>query len=127
MKEKRPILVSFIVDLNFLNAFLLIVSLFPTFVKQLGITTPTPNFPSIIIKVLAVLILLIISYGLLRLRIWGYWLMIAYNMFFLVVSVIFLLKLAEQSFYNQGFIVSVLGLTLTFPVKRYFIKESEST
>ena len=127
MKEKRPTLVTFIVDLNFLNAFLLIVSLFPTFIKQLGIIAPTPTFPSIIIKVLAGLILLIISYGLLRLKIWGYWLMIAYNMFFLVVSVIFLLKLTEHSFYNPGFEVSVLGLMLTFPTKRYFIKKDEST
>jgi len=126
MKEKRPILVTFIADLNFLNVFLLIVSFFPKFTNRFGIITPAPTFYSVTIKVLVILILLTISYGLLRLKKWGYCLMITYNMFFLIVSMIFLLKLTEQSFYNPGFIVSIIGLTLTFPAKRYFYKENES-
>jgi uncharacterized membrane protein (DUF2068 family) len=127
MKEKRPILISYIVDLNLLNVFLVILSLFPKFTNRFGIITPTPTFLSVTIKVLVILVLLIISYGLMRLKRWGYWLMITYNMFFLVVSVIFLLKLTGQSFYNPDIIVSILGLILTFSAKRYFIKEHKST
>jgi len=127
MKEKRPMVVSFISDLNFLNVFLLIILLFPKFTKRFGVITPTPTFFSVAIKVLLILILLTISYGLLRLKKWGYWLMITYNMFFLVVSIIFLLKLTEQSFYHPGFIESILGLIITFPAKRYFIKANQPT
>jgi uncharacterized membrane protein (DUF2068 family) len=87
---------------------------------------PTPTFSGVTIRVLVILILLTISYGLLRLKRWGYWLMIVYNMFFLIVSIIFLLKLTGQSFYNPGYIVSILGLSLTFSAKRYFIKENKS-
>ena len=94
MKGKRPVLVSYIVDLNFLSVLLLIISLFPKFTKQFGIITATSTFYNVTIKILVILILLTISYGLLRLKRWGYWLMITYNMFFLVVSIFSLLKLA---------------------------------
>lgn len=127
MKEKRPILVSYIVDLNFLNGILLILSLFPKLTKQFGIITPTPTFFNVTIKVFVILILLIISYGLLRLKRWGYWLMITYNMFFLVVSIIFSLGLTGQSVYNPSYIGPILGLILTFSAKRYYIKEIKST
>ena len=127
-KEKRPALVSFIADLNFLNAFLLIVSLFPipNFAERFGIYfKPSPTFSEGVIRLLVAIILLIIAYGLLRLKSWGFWSMIAYNCFFLVISMIFLLKLTNQSFYNPGYIASIIGLTLTFSAKRYFVKQNE--
>lgn len=127
MKEKRPVLVSYIVDLNFLSILLLIISLFPEFTKQFGIITPAATFFNGTIKGLIILILLIISYGLLRLKRWGYWLMITYNMFLIVVPIISLLRLTKQSFYNPGFIVSILGLTLTLSAKRYFVNENKAT
>jgi len=127
MKQKRPVLVSFITDLNFLNVLLIIDSLFHMNTNQFGIITPAPTFFNVTTKVLVILILLTVSYGLLRLKRWGYWLMITYNIFFLVISIIFLLKLTKQSFYNPGFIISILGLTLTLSAKRYFIKENKST
>ena len=122
MKEKRPALVSYIVDLNFLNAFLLIISLFPKFTKLIGIITPTPTFFNVITRVLSILMLLIISYGLLRLKRWGYLLMIAYNMFFLIISIVSLSNPTWQSSYNSSFIISILGLMLSFSATRYFIK-----
>jgi len=123
MKE-RPMLVTFISDLNFLNVFLLIISFFPEFTKRFGLIMLTPTFFGNSIKVLVIFILLIISYGLLKLKNWGYWLMIAYNMFFLLTSILAALKVTGQSFYNLGYIPSILGLILTFPAKRYFIKET---
>lgn len=129
MRVKSPILVTFIGDLNFLNVFLLIISFFPKpkFTEQFGIYfSPTPNFSEGIIRILMVISLLIISYGFLKLKRWSYWLMIAYNLFFLVVSIIFLLTKNMQSYNNTpGFITSLLGLIITFPSKRYFIKENE--
>ncbi|APC42038.1 hypothetical protein [Clostridium estertheticum] len=60
MNEKRPILVTYITDLNFLNVFLLIMSLFPRFTKQFGIVTATPTFSNVTIKAFFLLILLTI-------------------------------------------------------------------
>ncbi|SHO51793.1 hypothetical protein SAMN02745217_03341 [Anaerocolumna xylanovorans DSM 12503] len=124
MKKNRPVLVQYIADLNFLNAFLLIVSLFPNFTKRFGVITPEPTLFNVSYRIFATLILITISYGLLRLKKWGYWLMIAYNMFFLSMSVILLFKLTKQSIYSPGFIISILGLSLTLSAKRYFMKEN---
>lgn len=130
MKEDRPVLVTYIADLNFLNAFLLIVSLivslFPEFMRQYGVITPEPAFFSVLTRIFAIVTLLIISYGLLRLKKWGYRLMVAYNMFYLAVSVINLIRFTERSLNFSGLIVSVLGLSLILPAKRYFIKADES-
>lgn len=124
MKENRPALVQYIVDLNFLNAFLLAASLFPKFWKHFGVITPSPTLSNVIFRIFEALILISISYGLLKLKKWGYWLMIAYNLVFLSMSVIFLFMPAKQSLYYPGVIISILGLSLIFSAKRYFIKES---
>ncbi|GCD12806.1 hypothetical protein [Clostridium tagluense] len=127
MSEKRPILITYVGDLNFLSAFLLIISLFPKFTERFGIySIPTPTFLDGIIKVLMVMILLIISYGFLRLKRWGFWLMITYDVFFLILPIIFLLKHNGQSIYAQGLIPSALGLIITLPTKRYFTQKIES-
>ncbi|MBZ9686303.1 hypothetical protein G9F72_008165 [Clostridium estertheticum] len=128
MSEKRPVLITYVRDLNFLNAFLLIVSLFPKFTERFGIySIPTLTFSDGIIRVLMVIILLIISYGFLRLKRWGFWLMITYDIFFLVLPIILLLKQNGQSYYAQGLIPSVLGLLIALPTKQYFTKKIESS
>ena len=127
MKEKRPILVTYISDLNFLNAFILLVSLFPTFLKRFGIIMVNTTSSNVPIRVFIIVILLTISYGLLRLKRWGYLLMIAYNMILLILSIISILKLSEKSVYSPVFIVPIIGLALTFSAKRYFMKENTST
>lgn len=128
MREKRPALISFIVDLNLLNVFLLILSFFPKpkFLERYGIYfNPTPAFLEGIIIVLMVITLLIISYGLLNLKRWSFWLMMAYNCFFLVLSILCLLKISVHSYCTPGFIASILGIVITFPAKRYFSKKVE--
>jgi len=69
--------------------------------------------------------MLIISYGYFRLKKWGYGLMITYNLFFLVLSMIFIALKIKNSYNTQGIIQSLVGLIITFPSKRYFIKENE--
>lgn len=124
MKQKRPLLITFILDLNLLSAFLLIISLSPKFAKHVGIySMPSSNFSEKIIKTLMVIVLLIISYGFLRLKRWSFFLMLTYNIFFIVVAIIFLLNQNGQSAYAEALIPSVLGLILTIPTKRYFPKK----
>ncbi len=123
MKAKRPALVSYIADLNFLNAFLLLASLFPALVRKIGVIVPSLTVFNVIVRLFVIVSLLVISYGLLSLKRWGYQLMIAYNMLFLVISIISLFQLTKHPFfYNPGFIVSVLGLSLSFSAQRYFKK-----
>ncbi|AOR25117.1 hypothetical protein [Clostridium taeniosporum] len=122
MITKRPLLVTFIGDLNLFNAFLLIISLFPTpkFLEQYITVIPICDLKDFIIRILMIISLLIISYGFFKLKKWGYWLMIGYNLFFLVISIIGLLTKNNQL--GNYFIGSLLALIVTFPSKQYFIK-----
>lgn len=127
MKVQRPVLVTFIGDLNLLGAFLIIVSLLPIrkFIEQFGIfIIPISNFLDGTIRILSIIGLLTISYGYFRLKRWGYLAMISYNLFFFVLSIIFMLTQIKSSYNMQGFIQSLLGLIIAFPSKRYFIKEN---
>jgi hypothetical protein len=130
MRLKTPILVTFIADLNLLSAFLGIVALLPTskFLDQIGIyATPISNFLDTLIRILIVIINLAIAYGYFKLKRWGYFVMLTYNLFFLVLSIIFILKPNIALYTTPSLIPSVLGLTLTFPSKRYFIKEYKAS
>ena len=127
MRVKRPELVTFIGYINLFSVFLLILSFFqrPKFTEKFGVYfTPTPDFLEGIIKILMIICLSIICYGFLKLKTWGYWLMVAYYLFFLVVSMIFLLKQNGHSYNTPGYITSLLALMIIFPSKRYYIKEN---
>jgi uncharacterized membrane protein YozB (DUF420 family) len=128
MEAKRPILVTFIGDLALLNAFLGIVALLPIkeFIEQFGIyINPRYNFLDGIISILCVISLLTISYGYFKIKRWGYWALLTYNLFFLTFSLIFILTENKNLYNTPSIIASLLGLMLTFSSKRYFIKENE--
>lgn len=126
MRVKNPALVTVIGDLNILSAFFIIASFFPKFMEQFGFyIIPIHSISEGIIRMLEVISLLIITYGFLRLKKWGYWLMITYNLFFLVVSIVSILSHNKQ--FDLSFIPSLLALNITFPSKRYFIEENQSS
>ena len=130
MKLKRPVVVTFIGDLNLLGAFLIIISFFPIpkFIEQYGVSIiPISDLLDATIRILSVLAMLIISYGYFRLKKWGYGLMLTYNLFFLVLSMVFIALKIKNTYNTQGIIQSLVGLIITFPSKRYFTKESEDT
>lgn len=120
MKQERPLLVTYITDLNIINIVLLIVSLFPKLTKRVGIITNPPTVNNVITRVMIILILLVATYGLLRLKRWGYWLMLAYNLIFLIESIVSLIK---GNYNILNFIIPILGISLTLSAKQYFIKE----
>lgn len=124
MKSKNPMLVTVIGDLNILSAFFIIASFFPAprFIAQFGFSfIPIHSISEGIIRILEVISLLVITYGFLRLKKWGYWLMVTYNLFFLIVSIVSILSYNKQ--FAPFFIPSLLALNITFPSKRYFIEE----
>lgn len=129
MKSKRPLLVTFIGDLLFITAFFGLLSFLPTpsFLEQFGFSfIPIHNFYDFIIRLLEVIILFTISYGFFKVKRWGYYSMICYNLFLLSLSILLTVthtKISEGSLaYN--FIPSLLLLFLTYPSKRYFLGES---
>lgn len=123
MKNKRPVLVSFIADLNILNCLLLLLTFFPDLAKRLGIIVPTLDIFSIVKNILMIILLSVTTYGLLKLRKWGYWLMVAYNMFFLIISILLVLRIIKLEHFYQNLVPSIIGIYLIFSAKRYFIKE----
>ena len=108
MKLKRPVLITFIGDLNLLGAFLIIISFFPipNFIEQYGVSViPIVDLLDATIRILSVLAMLIISYGYFRLKKWGYGLMITYNLFFLVLSMIFIL-----TFWGINYLIKFIAI-----------------
>lgn len=128
MRENRPFIITFIGDACVLSASLLILSLFPNITEGIGIYySPLPTFlkvpflSEVIMKVIISLILLIISYGYLSLKRWGYWLMVSFNVYFLVGSIISFQQSGQQSFY-QNPIGIIIGLIFILPTIKYFDK-----
>lgn len=121
MSEKRPMIITFIGDVSLLSAVLLIVSLFTNFSERFEFYTPIDTFSDYTVKILVSMILIIISYGFFKIKIWAYWLTITYNISFLVIYIIFSLKQNSELYYGPTFILLVLMLIITLPTKKYFI------
>lgn len=128
MRENRPLIITFIGDGCVFSAFLLILSLFPNITERIGIYSPPlptflkiPFLSEVIMEVIISLILLIISYGYLRLKRWGYWLMVSFNVYFLVGCIISFQQSGQQSFY-QNPIAIIIGLIFILPTIKYFDK-----
>src|SRR5471030_1444575 len=99
--------------MSILSAFALILSLFPHFKD---FVKPLPNYskvplPEDVITGLVVIVILITSYGYLRLKRWGYWLMASVNLYFLVGWIIS---------YKQIPILVIIDLIFFLPTIKYF-------
>lgn len=126
MKEKRPMLVTFIADLTLFYAFLFILAVLPIhkiFEKVNIYFSPMSGFIDWVITILNIIILLTIAYGYYKIKGWAYYLLLSYNLFFLTTSIIFMLTQTKPQYSMPGFTECFLGLMLTYPSKRYFIKQ----
>lgn len=122
MKERRPLIITFIGYTYILGASVSILSLFPKLLERFGVyVIELPILSNSIMQVLMPIILLIISYGYLRLKRWGYWLMIIDNIFFLVVYII-IYQQSKELFPFQKAIITFIALVFIFPTKKYFGK-----
>lgn len=125
MKAKNPALVTVIGDFNILYIFFIIISFLkvPKFNGNLDLSfINIQSFSEGIIRVLEVVSLSIITYGFLKLKKWGYWLMVTYYLFLLIVAIISILS--HNKLYAAFIIPALFALNLIFPSKRYFIKEN---
>ena len=128
MNKKRPYIVTFIGDIFLLSAILsLIIVIFPDFIAKLGFhMMPIPIFSVRIMSILLPTIALIASYGYLRLKKWGYWLIVIYCVFFLVVNIIWCL-ISRQLYLSMNFIFILIELIFIIPTKNYFDKKISSS
>lgn len=111
MKKNRPLIILFIGYLSVLSALL---SIIPIFTKNYGyFTSPLPYFPEIISVVLSIL-MLIASIGFLRLKKWGYWLLVSYNAFFLIIYIIWSIQ-NKQATLLYYFTAKLILLVLIVP------------
>jgi len=122
MNEKRPLIITFIGDISFLIALLsIIIAVLQNFSVKFGFhIVPFPIFSEGIMKILLPITFLIASIGFLRLKRWGYWLMIIYNTFFLLVIIFWWLQ-NEQIFISMSFVSTVIALIFIIPTRKYFI------
>lgn len=125
MNEKRPYIVTFIGDISLLVASLsIVIALFPYFSAKFGFQLiPIPIFSEGITSILLPTIFLIASCGFLRLKKWGYWLMVLYNVFFLVVNIIWCFQNKQPT----GYIFTIIELIFIIPTRNYFYKKISSS
>jgi hypothetical protein len=127
VKEKRPFIITIIADIYILVSFLLVLSLF-TFINRYGFYIYSipyyldiPVFYKNLLILLNAIILFIISLGYLKLKVWGYWAMICYNLFYLAGWIISYQQ-NMQKFFPQNIISLIIGLIFIFPTIKYFKK-----
>jgi hypothetical protein len=120
MTKSRPLIITFLGDLSVLSALL---SIIPIFTKKYGyFTSPLPYFPEIISIVLSIL-LLIASIGFLRLKKWGYWLLVSYNAFFFIIYIIWSIQNEKATLFTY-LMTKVISLIFIIPTINYFYKNT---
>jgi len=121
MDEKRPLGVAFIGYFYVFGAFVLIGTLLTNAEVELLIALRfgLPHIPENIMRVVVIIFSLIMAYGYINLKKWGYWLMIAYSIYFLVVSISLYQQYAQPLFCGNA-IWSVIVLIYTLSKSEYF-------
>lgn len=128
MSVKRPLGVSLIGYFYIIGSIVLIITLFTNTSEQYGIAVRfgLPDVPEGIMKILVSIISLIMAYGYLKLEKWGYWFMITYTFYFLVVSINLSQQYNQQPFYGNA-IWSIIVLIYTLIKRQYFNKTNHSS
>lgn len=121
MDKSRPLGMTLIGYCCIFNAIVTILMPFNTVMELFGLQSVPEN----LVKILLSITIFIIAYGYLSLKKWSYWLMIAYNVYFLTVNI-----LAYQQYQKQQFCVSVIfsiiALSYILMKKRCFYNRSLS-
>lgn len=120
---KRPLGVTFISYFYIFGAVVLIITaiFFNPEANEFGIADRfgLPNFPEQLFRIILAVVSLFIIYGYIRLKRWGFWLMILYSFGFSLISYILLFSYNQQPF-TGNFVWSVIVLIYTFYVRKSF-------
>jgi hypothetical protein len=115
MIEKRPLGITLIGCFYIFGVIVLMIILLSNTTQQYGIAVRfgLPNAPENLMRALVAVISLIMAYGYLRLKKWGFWLMLIYTIYFLGASVSLAQQYKQQLFYgNVIWSIVVLAYTL---------------
>mgnify|MGYP000532946197 CR=1 FL=1 len=127
MGERRPYVVTFIGDMNILSALVWLIVTILYLLEIPGVIIKSSyGFLSGATQLFLSIALLVISFGYLRLKRWGYWLLLTINICFLIVTIISLLQGKQQSL-NLGIINAVISLLFIMPTRKYFSKDNPTT
>lgn len=122
---KRPLGISFISYFYIFGAFILLFSLFfyDSTNNQINIASRIglPNAPEKLTRVIVAILSLAIAYGFLKLRKWGFWLMITYSIVFGLISYVLVLNHPQQPFIGN-MIWSFIVLSYTIYQRRAFFQ-----
>jgi len=80
-----------------------------------------PNVPERFMRVILAIFSMIMIYGYIRLKKWGFWLMVIYSVLFGLISSSLISTVFQQPFYGNA-IWSMIVLVYTIYVKMEFIK-----
>ncbi|WP_062048243.1 hypothetical protein [Bacillus sp. JCM 19034] len=122
---KRPLGVSLISYFYIFGAIVLLFStiFYNTDANSIGISERfgLPNAPERLFRVIVALFSLIMVYGYIRLKKWGFWIMITYSVTFGVISSL-LITIQSQQPYTGNLILSIAVVAYTIYVKKTFFK-----
>ena len=110
---KRPLIITIIGYFYIFGAIVLMISLPTTQEIPFNIRFNVPAIPETVIKITLILFALILSYGYLKLKKWGFWAMTVYSILFACISATQISAYKSQPFIgNLTFSLFVLVVTL---------------
>lgn len=126
---KRPLGVTFISYFYIFGIAVLIVTaiFFDADANTLGMAARfgLPNFPEQLFRMVLAVVSLIIIYGYMRLKRWGFWLMILYSLGFGLISYALLFSLNQQPF-TGNVVWSLIVLIYTIYVRKHFLSNEKA-
>lgn len=122
---KRPLGVSLISYFYIFGAFVLLFTavFYNADANSIGIAERfgMPNVPERLMRTIVALFSMGMVFGYIRLKKWGFWLMVIYSVFFGLISSSLISNQSQQPFIGN-LIWSIIVLAYTFYVKKAFFK-----
>ncbi len=119
MKVKRPFGITFIGYFYILGGIVLLLTLGVEQEIGMNIRFGIPYIPEIIVRITVAIFSLIMAYGYLDMKTWGYWTMIIYSLMFLFISFNQIAVYNSQPFIGNA-VFSLIVLFYTFTHRHYF-------
>jgi len=119
LKKKRPLFLTLIGFFYIFGAVILLLSLGAGQEVGMAIRFGIPGVPEIVVRVMVALFSLIMAYGYLKLKLWGYWAAVIYSALFLAISISLITVYNNQPFIGNA-IWSAIVLIYTFMKRNCF-------
>lgn len=120
---KRPIGVHLIGYFYIMGSVILLLSLSAKQTVKFNVRFGVPFLPETYVMIFVSLFSLVMAYGYLRMKRWGYWTMLLYSILFLLISLNQINQYHSQPFIGNAFF-SMVVLIYTFMKRKEFFKTS---